>query len=286
NRVFNLENTKTAQAQENDNLKRRVKKLEIRKKSKTCGLRRLYKAGLSARVESSGEEQILEFLKKRRKFFAAKRSEERRNRPPTKAQQRSLMWTYLKNMDGWKPKALKSKSFAEIQELFDKAMKKDKYFYDGQEAAELKKCLEIIPDDEDDVTIDVTPLSSIEDLEVLWSIVKARFEKVHPVDDMDSFLLHTLKTMFGHHVEDSVWKNQQGLAKVKNWKLFYSCGVHYVLMQNTVYIIFWLRRCIHSQITLTQMWNDVRLQVDYEVEMAYDLLRLVRRQLREGYVPE
>nr|GEU50301.1 ribonuclease H-like domain-containing protein [Tanacetum cinerariifolium] len=29
--------------------------------------------------------------------------------------------------------------------------------------------------------------------------------------------------------------------------------------------------------TLTQMWNDVRLQVDYEAEMAYDLLRLVRR---------
>nr|GEV98692.1 hypothetical protein [Tanacetum cinerariifolium] len=28
------------------------------------------------------------------------------------------------------------------------------------------------------------------------------------------------------------------------------------------------------------------LQVDYEVEMAYDLLRLVRRQLRDGYVPE
>nr|GEW16820.1 hypothetical protein [Tanacetum cinerariifolium] len=28
------------------------------------------------------------------------------------------------------------------------------------------------------------------------------------------------KTMFKHHVEDSVWKNQQGLAKVKNWKLF------------------------------------------------------------------
>nr|GEX98624.1 hypothetical protein [Tanacetum cinerariifolium] len=38
--------------------------------------------------------------------------------------------------------------------------------------------------------------------------------------------------------------------------------------------------------TLTHMWNDVRLQVDYEVEMTYDLLRLVRRQLREGYIPE
>nr|GEV96843.1 hypothetical protein [Tanacetum cinerariifolium] len=34
------------------------------------------------------------------------------------------------------------------------------------------------------------------------------------------------------------------------------------------------------------MRNDVRLQFDYEVEMAYDLLRLIRRQINEGYVPE
>nr|GEV44691.1 hypothetical protein [Tanacetum cinerariifolium] len=33
------------------------------------------------------------------------------------------------------------------------------------------------------------------------------------------------------------------------------------------------------------MWN-VRLQVDYEVEMAYDLLRLIRRQINEGYKPQ
>ncbi|GKC69050.1 hypothetical protein Tco_1114933 [Tanacetum coccineum] len=44
--------------------------------------------------------------------------------PPTRAQQRSIMCTYLKNMAGWKPKDLKNKSFAIIQELFDKAMKR------------------------------------------------------------------------------------------------------------------------------------------------------------------
>nr|GEV84044.1 reverse transcriptase domain-containing protein [Tanacetum cinerariifolium] len=67
---------------------------------------------------------------KRRKFFAAKRTEEKRNIPPTKAQKRSLMCIYLKNMDGWKPKALKNKSFAEIQELFDKATKRINTFVD------------------------------------------------------------------------------------------------------------------------------------------------------------
>nr|GEY57289.1 hypothetical protein [Tanacetum cinerariifolium] len=104
-------------------------------------------------------------------------------------------------MEGWKLKSLKKKSFAKIQELFDKAMKKLTFVdfrtelveesskkaeakitqegslkragdelkqerskkqkvEDDTESEELKKCLKIIPDDEDDVTIDATPLSS------------------------------------------------------------------------------------------------------------------------------
>ncbi|GJY91239.1 hypothetical protein Tco_0506435 [Tanacetum coccineum] len=71
-----------------------------------------------------------QLLEKRRKHFAAKIVEERRNRPPTKAQKRSIMCTYLKNIAGWKPKDLKTKSFANVQELFDKAMKRVNTFVD------------------------------------------------------------------------------------------------------------------------------------------------------------
>ncbi|GKD01215.1 hypothetical protein Tco_1171489 [Tanacetum coccineum] len=35
--------------------------------------------------------------------------------------------------------------------------------------------------------------------------------------------------------------------------------------------------------TLHQMFNDMKLQVDYECEMAFELLRLVKKQLKEGY---
>ncbi|GJW10549.1 hypothetical protein Tco_1576376 [Tanacetum coccineum] len=58
NRVLDLEYTKTTQALEIDNLKRRVKKLEKKHKSKTHGLKRLYKVGLSARVVSSEDESL------------------------------------------------------------------------------------------------------------------------------------------------------------------------------------------------------------------------------------
>ncbi|GKB34660.1 hypothetical protein Tco_0879602 [Tanacetum coccineum] len=57
-RVLDLEKTKTTQAEEIVSLKRRVKKLEQKKRSRTHGLKRLYKVGLTARVESSGDEEI------------------------------------------------------------------------------------------------------------------------------------------------------------------------------------------------------------------------------------
>nr|GFB05472.1 hypothetical protein [Tanacetum cinerariifolium] len=73
---------------------------------------------------------FMQLLEKRRKLFAAKRAEEKRNKPPTRAQQRSIMYAYLKNMEGWKPNSLKNMSFANIQELFDKAIKRVNTFVD------------------------------------------------------------------------------------------------------------------------------------------------------------
>nr|GEU83229.1 hypothetical protein [Tanacetum cinerariifolium] len=201
-------------------------------------------------TDAEKESLFMEFLEKRRNFFARKQEIKKRNRPPTKAQQRSLMCAYLKNMDGWKPKNLKKKSFNEIQKLFDSVMKRVNTFVDmnteiveerlkktqaeklekEDDFAELKRCLEIVPKDDDDVTIEATHISSKspiivdykiykegkksyfkiiradensqsyltfrkmfknfnkEDLEVLWSIVKERFKKTKPVDDMNNLL--------------------------------------------------------------------------------------------------
>ncbi|GJU42926.1 hypothetical protein Tco_1200192 [Tanacetum coccineum] len=97
------------------------------------------------------------------------------------------MCTYLKNMEGYKLKDLKSKGFDSIQEMFDRAFKrvniledfrtelvkgkekrageeliqeslKKQKVDDNKETTELKQCLEIIPDEEE-VTIDAIPLA-------------------------------------------------------------------------------------------------------------------------------
>ncbi|GJR51988.1 hypothetical protein Tco_1153837 [Tanacetum coccineum] len=298
NKVLDLEHTKTTQALEIDSLKRRVKKLEKKQSQESQGLedctmgwskllakvkiRLRLDYELAQRLQAKEQEELTikeksklfqQLLEKRRKHFAAKRAEERRNKPPTKAQQRSIMCTYLKNMAGWKPKDLKTKSFANVQELFDKAMKRVNTFVDMDtelvgdsevraESSEIK---------EESSSKDKRKLRSTnakkqkldkqgkEDLEVLWRIVKARFKKTEPVNYMNIFLHLNLKTMFEHHVEDMQ-------------------SIPYYLLVKKMYPL--------TKHTLHQMFNNVKLQVDYECEMAYELLRLVKKQLKEGYVPE
>ncbi|GJV27160.1 hypothetical protein Tco_1383608 [Tanacetum coccineum] len=58
NRVLDLENTKTAQAQEISSLKLRVKRLEKKGGSKTYKLKRLFKIGRSAQVVSSEDKGL------------------------------------------------------------------------------------------------------------------------------------------------------------------------------------------------------------------------------------
>ncbi|GJT91285.1 hypothetical protein Tco_1080130 [Tanacetum coccineum] len=181
-RVIDLEKTKTSQAQEITSLKRKVKRLERKGGSKTHKLKRLYKFGLSRRVESFedeglgeddaskqgriadsdadaginlvsthfdvdtdmfevhdivGDEVVVEIevaskdVKQIKKYFAAMRAQEKRNKPPTKAQKRNTMSTYLKNMAGYKNNQLKNIIFDDISESkFDKAMKRVNTFVD------------------------------------------------------------------------------------------------------------------------------------------------------------
>nr|GEX54831.1 hypothetical protein [Tanacetum cinerariifolium] len=169
------------------------------------------------------------------------------------------------------------------------------------DSEELKKCIEIVPDDGDEVIIEATPLSfrspTIIDykihkegkktyFKIIRADVKDKFKKEKPVDDVDNLLFRTLKTMFEHHVEDTIWKYQQGLAMVKNWKLFESYGVYCITMQSKIYYLLVEKVYPLTRNILYQLWSDARLQVDHDVKMAYDLLRFIRKQLMEGYTPQ
>ncbi|GKE77017.1 hypothetical protein Tco_1543137 [Tanacetum coccineum] len=66
---------------------------------------------------------FVDLIAERNKFFAAQRAEQIRNKPPTRAQLRNKMVTYLKHMGNYTHTQLKSKSFKEIQKLYEKEQK-------------------------------------------------------------------------------------------------------------------------------------------------------------------
>ncbi|GKB88173.1 hypothetical protein Tco_0960445 [Tanacetum coccineum] len=360
-RVLDLEKTKTTQQNEIARLKRRVKKFEQKKRSRTHGLKRLHKVGMSRRVESSGDEEDFDYAdnemfdvnalndeevfvaeqevanekdddgeitlaqaliemksikpkvkgdvikesnvpvkavsaptkisaatttttiiptprkgiviteldtptitrssqqpsqakvqdkgkgkmrlmkrkelpEQRRKHFAAKRGEEKRNKLPTKTQQKKTMITYLKNMEGWKHKDLKSKDFDSIKKLFDKAFKRVNMFVDfrtdlvegsskrageeleqestkkqkvddDKETSELKQCLEIISDEEE-VTIDAIPLDVKSPSIVDWKIYKEGKKSYYQIvradgkSQMYMIFSHMLKSFDREDLED------------------------------------------------------------------------------------
>nr|GFC34867.1 hypothetical protein [Tanacetum cinerariifolium] len=69
-----------------------------------------------------------------------------------------------------------------------------------EEVEDLKRRLEIIPNEDDDVYTEATPLArknfDREDLEALWNLVKERFSTSKPKIFFDDFLLTTLGAMF------------------------------------------------------------------------------------------
>nr|GEV66976.1 putative reverse transcriptase domain-containing protein [Tanacetum cinerariifolium] len=90
---------------------------------------RKLEAEMRAKIEE--EERIArEKDEENKAYFATKRAEEIRNKPPTKAQQKSLICTYMRNIEGFKQKDFKGKSFDDIKKMFDKVYKRVNTFMD------------------------------------------------------------------------------------------------------------------------------------------------------------
>nr|GEY80593.1 hypothetical protein [Tanacetum cinerariifolium] len=118
-----------------------------------------------------------------------------------------------------------------------------------------------------------------EDLEDLYKLVKAKYESTRPVEDLDLLLWGDLKSMFEPHVEDEVWKMQQGY-KVLNWKLYDSCRVHSLMMQS-MQIYMLVEKKYPLTLPTFSMMLEKNLIVKYESEMAYQLLRFIMKQLKK-----
>nr|GEV44606.1 UBN2 domain-containing protein [Tanacetum cinerariifolium]GEV47337.1 UBN2 domain-containing protein [Tanacetum cinerariifolium] len=172
-RVLALETTKANQALEIRSLKRRVKKLEKKASKKTHKLKRLYKIGSSTRMESSEDTGLGD---------------------QEDATKQGRMVDDLDADEGVTLEVSTADPFPTAGEVVTTAGVEDNtqaiMDADYELAARLQE------EKRGELTIEE---KSREDLEVLWSILKERFKKTKPVDDMDNLLFQTLmsKTIFG-----------------------------------------------------------------------------------------
>nr|GEU74447.1 hypothetical protein [Tanacetum cinerariifolium] len=104
------------------------------------------------------------------------------------------MMIYLKNMVGFKMDFFKGKEEVTVQKegskrkgenLKQEIAKKQRI---DEDVEELKRHLQIVANDDDDIYTEATPLAS--------KLVKERFESTEPKNFLDDFLLSTLNIMF------------------------------------------------------------------------------------------
>ncbi|GKC72047.1 hypothetical protein Tco_1117930 [Tanacetum coccineum] len=217
--------------------------------------------------------------------------EEKRNRPPTKAQQRSIMCTYLKNMDGWKPKDLKNKSFAKIQELFDKAMKRVNTFVDFRTelVEESSKKAEVMEESSVKAKAETSQESSSK--RAREELVQESSKKQKVDEDKESGELKKYLEIVPDNGDDVTIEATPLSIKsptIVDYKIYKEGKKSFFQIiradvQSISYYLLVEKKYPLTNHTLHQMFNDVKLQVDYECEMAYELLILVKKQLKEGY---
>ncbi|GJX50240.1 hypothetical protein Tco_0277085 [Tanacetum coccineum] len=224
-------------------------------------------------------------LEKEESIFHLKENEEKKKQTKQlKIRQRKIIaFKRVNTFEDFRTELVEGKEKRAGIELIQENAKKQKV-EDNKEIVELKQCLEIIPDEEE-IIIDAIPLAvkspsivgwkihkegrksyyqimradgksqmymifshmlksfNREDLEDLYKLVKAKYESTRPVEDLDLLLWGDLKTMFEPHVEDKI----------------------YMLVENKYPL---------APLTLSMMLEK-KLIIDYESEMAYQLLKFI-----------
>ncbi|GJU01048.1 hypothetical protein Tco_1111386 [Tanacetum coccineum] len=126
--------------------------------------------------------------------------------------------------------------------------------------------------------MNVEALQTKDDLVMLCSLVKERFNSTEPTDDKEKEIWVELKRLFEPDTDDELWKLQKHIHDL-TWKLYDSCGVHHVSTEKGIDIYMLVEKEYPlSRGTLTQMLV-AKLLVEQDNEMSRELLRKIFMQV-------
>nr|GEV33042.1 copia protein [Tanacetum cinerariifolium] len=251
-------------------------------------------------------------------------------KPQTEAQARKNMMIYLRNMVGFKMDYFKGMTFNDIRLIFEKKFNSSVAFLEktreqmeeedskalkrtsesqvekaakkqklDEEVEELKKHLQIVPnnDDDDDVYTKATPFARkvpVVDYEIYTENNKPYY-KIIRADRSPQLFLSFLSLLRNFDREDLevLWelvKERFASFKPKNFSDdFPLTTLTYMFEKPDVQaqvVLLVERRYPLTRFTLDQMLNNVIFEFEEESEVSLELLRFVRQQQQEGFRPE
>nr|GEV19444.1 hypothetical protein [Tanacetum cinerariifolium] len=171
--------------------------------------------------ESKSKDKGKGILRKQKEDNAMKRYQALKRKPQTEAQARKNMMIYLRNVVGFKMDYFKGMTYDDIRPIFKKKFNSNKL---DEEVEELKRHLQIVPNDEDDVYTEATPLALmvlVVDYEIYNEHNKPYF-KIKRADGSHQLYLSFLSMLRNFDIEDleALWrlvKERFATTKPKNF---------------------------------------------------------------------
>nr|GEZ51625.1 hypothetical protein [Tanacetum cinerariifolium]GEZ51627.1 hypothetical protein [Tanacetum cinerariifolium] len=119
----------------------------------------------------------------------------------------------------------------------------------------------------------------MDDLVMLWSLVKEKFNSTKPIDDKEREIWVELKRLFKPDIDDELWKLQKHIYDL-SWELYDSCRVHHVSTKKGIDIYILVEKEYPlSRGTLTLMLV-AKLLVDQDNAMSRELLKKIFMQAK------
>ncbi|GKC97762.1 hypothetical protein Tco_1168037 [Tanacetum coccineum] len=118
----------------------------------------------------------------------------------------------------------------------------------------------------------------MDDLVMLWSLVKENFKSTEPTDDKEREIWVELKRLSEPDIDDELWKLQNHIHDL-TWKLYDSCGVHRVSIEKGIEIYMLVEKeypLLRGVLTLMLV---AKLLVEQDNEMSKELLRKIFMQV-------
>ncbi|GJV00372.1 hypothetical protein Tco_1329642, partial [Tanacetum coccineum] len=226
-----------------------------------------------------------------RRFLAEQRAIAIRNKPPTRTQLRNQMMTYLKHVGNKKHSDLKSKTFEEIQALYEKVKRFDESFTavgSTEDERRIKEMNEGVKDTGQKRLKEKRHRKGILDSEIMEKkYVIARLDKQYSettLEGIELILWGDLKIMMESSTEENdqsdFWSNQQDW-KIVTWRLYEACGVCILEFEDGTVIHMLVERRYPFSKELLQRMLDLGLEVERESIVALDLIRFIKKQIDE-----